>query len=65
MMNAAMTQYDDEGPEYRVEDRRSNHRDAARDEMARSQQASYRRSRGRSPQQYNGIHRRRRKRISW
>ena len=61
-MNAAITEYEDQAMDFKVEFRR---REATPHKSSSSRGPSYRRSRGKAPQQFNGIHRRRRNRIKW
>ena len=62
-MNAAVTDYDDLGFEFKVEFRRRESDQSPSSSASRG--PSYRRSRSKGPVQYNGIHRRRRHRLSW
>lgn len=67
-MNASQSYYGDEEFTYRVDgasaDRNSAGRSGNRPSSARRSKTESRR-RGKSPSQHNGIHRRRKKRITW
>jgi hypothetical protein len=60
-MNAHITDYSEQEMEYQVDFRRK-HRPAR---AQNSNRPSFRRKRGSEPQSFNGIHRRRAKRIRW
>jgi len=60
-MNAAITTYTDNDFDYKVDFREN----ATGDPPARSGKAAYGRRRGKRPESYNGMHRRRKRRIKW
>ncbi|MCA9264896.1 MAG: hypothetical protein KDA60_13645 [Planctomycetales bacterium] len=62
-MNAATTIYDSLGWEHKVVSRGDRHTSSPRP-TGRKQSPRFSR-RGKSPQQFNGIHRRRKKKIVW
>ena len=59
-MNASNSQYDSQGAEYRV-----SFRDQTAHRAPSARRPKFGRKRGRGPQLFNGIHRRRKKKISW
>ena len=61
-MNAIITQYEASQCSYRV-DFGSSKRSAQT--FGKQKRPNYRRRRGKGPVQFDGMHRRRRKRISW
>jgi len=61
-MNKAASIYADENFDYSVDERKQNQR--SRKSSSKSRSPSYR-SKGKSAQSFNGIHRRRKKRINW
>ena len=63
-MNAAVTHYDAVNFDYRSEFGR-NRAGTNTPSRSASNRPSHGRRRGKSPQQFNGIHRRRCKKISW
>ena len=60
-MNAASSSYDEQ--EFGYRNRESRQKSTSPDHSRRSQNAN--RRRGKAPAQFNGIHRRRSKKISW
>jgi len=60
-MNAAITQFADKEPDYKVEFR---HRETP-SRSTKSNSPRFARKRGKQPQSFNGIHRRRKKRVQW
>ena len=61
-MNTSLNDYTDDGNvEYSVKFRNSSGAAAGKS----SQRTTFGRRRGKTPQQFNGIHRRRRKKIRW
>lgn len=63
-MNALQSYYGDEEFDYRGSDRSPESRTQSRPSQSRRAQNDARR-RGKAPSQHNGIHRRRKKRITW
>ena len=64
-MNAAVTNYDTVDFDYRTEFGSSSGRRKSTPSRSTSNRPSFGRKRGKHPQQFNGIHRRRKKKISW
>jgi len=61
-MNMASNDYEDQEIQYKTEFRYRGDRPAAKQQSSRP---TYGRRRGKAPQQHNGMHRRRRRRIMW
>ncbi len=62
-MNYLIHDFDDSESTYSVHFRKNS--DGSADKTARSSRPIMGRRRGKSPQQFNGMHRRRRKKIRW
>ena len=60
-MNVPITHYDEQTLEYLVDNRQ---RRTTTGDSSRSRRASYRQN-GYQPQQYNGMHRRRKRKMQW
>ena len=61
-MNISVDNFDEQSFEYSVKKRAGAD---AGDSKTRSQRQTFGRKRGKTPQQFNGIHRRRKKKIRW
>ena len=60
-MNISVNNFDDQSFEYSVKERQEGEGRPKN----RSQRQTFGRRRGKTPQQFNGIHRRRKKKIRW
>ncbi len=60
-MNTAITHYEDREIEYQVFTRKT----AVPPQPKRAQRAIYARRRGKTPSSFNGMHRRRNKKVRW
>lgn len=60
-MNTSQSSYSDDGQDFSIQYRRGSETPR----RPKSQRPTFGRSRGKTPQQHNGIHRRRRKKIRW
>ena len=63
-MNAAVDHYEGQELDYQIGNRTSNSV-TNRGGFKSSNRPQYSRNRGKGPRQYNGMHRRRRKKIQW